>query len=57
MYLDYTPEQYALKDELRAIMQEIMTDEMREEFLMTWDGESPPRTRGIAPLSTRVLPT
>jgi len=32
MYLDYTPEQYALKAQIRALMQEIMSDEMREEL-------------------------
>lgn len=32
MYIDYTPEQRALKDQVRALMQEILTPELKHEF-------------------------
>lgn len=32
MYIDYTPEQRALKDQVRALMHEILTPELRQEL-------------------------
>ena len=32
MFIDYTDSQCALRDEVRALMQEIVTDELREEL-------------------------
>jgi alkylation response protein AidB-like acyl-CoA dehydrogenase len=38
MYLDYTPEQIALRDEIRATMDRIMSEPLRQELLTTEGG-------------------
>ena len=41
MYLDYTPEQKRLRDELRAYFAEMMTPELREEVQSSGEGGGP----------------